>query len=95
MGAKAFEQCAGFLRIPKANNPLDNSAVHRESYHNCGTNGKGFAMHRRGAYQKQRTKGQNKAGEVCNANCWYAYAERHNAGTRETGKRPTLSHSGI
>lgn len=32
MGAKAFEQCAGFLRIPGAENPLDNSAVHPESY---------------------------------------------------------------
>lgn len=32
MGAKAFEQCAGFLRIPGASNPLDNSAVHPESY---------------------------------------------------------------
>lgn len=32
MGAKAFEQCAGFLRIPHAENPLDNSAVHPESY---------------------------------------------------------------
>jgi uncharacterized protein len=33
MGAKAFEQAAGFLRIPDADNPLDNSAVHPESYH--------------------------------------------------------------
>lgn len=32
MGAKAYEQAAGFLRIPKAKNPLDNSAVHPESY---------------------------------------------------------------
>lgn len=32
MGAKAFEQSAGFLRIPHAENPLDNSAVHPESY---------------------------------------------------------------
>lgn len=32
MGAKAFEQCAGFLRIPHGENPLDNSAVHPESY---------------------------------------------------------------
>lgn len=32
MGAKAFEQCAGFLRIPGAANPLDNTAVHPESY---------------------------------------------------------------
>ena len=33
MGAKAFEQCAGFLRIPGAENPLDDSAVHPESYY--------------------------------------------------------------
>jgi len=33
MGAKAFEQCAGFLRIRNAVNPLDSSAVHPESYH--------------------------------------------------------------
>lgn len=33
MGAKAFEQCAGFLRIEGAGNPLDNSAVHPESYY--------------------------------------------------------------
>lgn len=32
MGAKAFEQCAGFLRIPSAKNPLDNTAVHPERY---------------------------------------------------------------
>ncbi len=32
MGAKAFQQCAGFLRISNAENPLDNSAVHPESY---------------------------------------------------------------
>lgn len=33
MGAKAFEQCAGFLRISNAKNPLDGTAVHPESYH--------------------------------------------------------------
>jgi uncharacterized protein len=33
MGAKAFEQSAGFLRIRGAENPLDSSAVHPESYH--------------------------------------------------------------
>ena len=32
LGAKAFQQCAGFLRIPGARNPLDNSAVHPEAY---------------------------------------------------------------
>lgn len=32
LGPAAFQQCAGFLRIPEAKNPLDNSAVHPESY---------------------------------------------------------------
>lgn len=32
MGAKTYEQCAGFLRIPDSDNLLDNSAVHPESY---------------------------------------------------------------
>jgi len=32
MGAKAYEQSAGFLRIPESANPLDNSSVHPESY---------------------------------------------------------------
>ncbi|MBR0223123.1 MAG: RNA-binding transcriptional accessory protein [Bacteroidales bacterium] len=32
LGAKVFEQCAGFLRIPGAANPLDNTAVHPERY---------------------------------------------------------------
>lgn len=33
LGPVAYQQCAGFLRIPEADNPLDNSAVHPESYH--------------------------------------------------------------
>ena len=33
LGAKAYEQAAGFLRVVGGNNPLDNSAVHPESYH--------------------------------------------------------------
>lgn len=43
LGPKAFEQCAGFLRVPGGKNPLDNTAVHPESYaaaeqilHECG-----------------------------------------------------------
>ena len=43
LGPKAFEQCAGFLRVPGGQNPLDNTAVHPESYaaaeqilHECG-----------------------------------------------------------
>ncbi|MCK5177757.1 MAG: helix-hairpin-helix domain-containing protein, partial [Candidatus Aenigmarchaeota archaeon] len=33
LGNKAYEQCAGFLRIRNSENPLDNSAIHPESYH--------------------------------------------------------------
>ncbi len=33
LGDKVFQQCAGFLRILGSNNPLDNSAIHPESYH--------------------------------------------------------------
>ena len=33
LGAKAYEQAAGFLRVVGGRNPLDNSAVHPESYH--------------------------------------------------------------
>src|SRR5690606_24653701 len=32
LGPKTFEQCAGFLRIPEGDNPLDNTGVHPESY---------------------------------------------------------------
>ena len=32
LGTKAFEQCAGFLRVPESRNPLDNTGVHPESY---------------------------------------------------------------
>ena len=32
LGPKAFEQCAGFLRVPESRNPLDHTAVHPESY---------------------------------------------------------------
>lgn len=33
LGPKAFEQCAGFLKVPDSKNPLDNSTIHPESYH--------------------------------------------------------------
>ena len=32
LGPKAFEQCAGFLRVPESSNPLDNTGIHPESY---------------------------------------------------------------
>lgn len=35
LGEKAFEQCAGFLKIPDGENPLDNTFIHPESYDAC------------------------------------------------------------
>ena len=35
LGEKAYEQCAGFLRVPESKNPLDNTGVHPESYNNA------------------------------------------------------------
>ncbi|MBU5488366.1 RNA-binding transcriptional accessory protein [Clostridium sp. MSJ-8] len=35
LGQKAYEQCAGFLRVTESNEPLDNTAVHPESYDEC------------------------------------------------------------
>lgn len=35
LGPKAYEQCAGFLRIPESENPFDNTAVHPEAYENA------------------------------------------------------------
>ena len=35
LGKKAYEQCAGFLRVPNSKNPLDNTGVHPESYKNA------------------------------------------------------------
>lgn len=32
LGAKAYEQCAGFIRVPESKNVLDNTGVHPESY---------------------------------------------------------------
>ena len=44
LGGKAFEQCAGFLRITDAADPLDNSAVHPESYHIVAAMAKDFGI---------------------------------------------------
>ncbi|MCC7553325.1 MAG: RNA-binding transcriptional accessory protein [Methanobacteriaceae archaeon] len=35
LGDKTFEQCAGFIKVPESNNPLDNTTIHPESYKAC------------------------------------------------------------
>ena len=74
LGKKAFEQCAGFLRIPESKNPLDNTGVHPESYGaaqkliqilECDSelvkNGKGID----GIEQKLGEYGKDKAAKEC------------------------------
>jgi uncharacterized protein len=58
MGEKAFEQAAGFLRIPDAENPLDNSAVHPESYHVVEAMAKDLACKIGDLIQKKEIKSQ-------------------------------------
>lgn len=55
LGPKAFEQCAGFLRIPESDNPLDRTGVHPESYKTakqllliCGTDSPSVILKQRG-----------------------------------------------
>ena len=74
LGKKAYEQCAGFLRVPESKNPLDNTGVHPESYGaaeklmeilDCDAelvkNGKGID----GIEEKLNEYGKAKAAEEC------------------------------
>ncbi len=53
IGAKAYEQCAGFLRIPDGDNPLDNTGVHPESYEAC------YKVMKMFGYSPEDVKGEN------------------------------------
>lgn len=59
MGDKAFEQCAGFLRVRDAKNPLDNTAVHPEAYHIVETMAKDL-----GCDIKELIKNKDKRSEI-------------------------------
>jgi len=73
LGPKAFEQCAGFLRVPESKSPLDNTAVHPESYGAaekllalCGRDMADVKAGRLGDLKTQLTAyGEEKAAEEC------------------------------
>lgn len=73
LGPKAFEQCAGFLRIPEADNVLDNTAVHPESYGAAENLLKLFgykasdigSAELRQLPEQIRAKGENQVAEAC------------------------------
>ncbi|MPM02912.1 Protein YhgF [bioreactor metagenome] len=73
LGPKAFEQCAGFLRIPESGNILDNTGVHPESYEaagklleQCGYTLKDVASGQIGALRDRVTElGETHLAEVC------------------------------
>ena len=63
MGPKSFEQCAGFLRIREAANPLDNSAVHPETYIGRG-NGIGSPLFGNGPDQAGGVEEKGRAKKI-------------------------------
>jgi uncharacterized protein len=71
LGPKAFEQAAGFLRIPDADNPLDASAVHPESY----------------AVVDAMAKEADRYLALCDGNRRDSHLKRHSGGAGQTGTR--------
>ena len=73
LGPKAFQQCAGFLRVPESRSPLDNTAVHPESYgaaekllELCGHGMADVKAGKLGALKDELAAyGQDRAAEVC------------------------------
>ena len=61
LGSKAFQQSAGFLRVRGGRQPLDNSAVHPESYYRRREDGRG---RRRDARSAGRQRGAGQAGSI-------------------------------
>ncbi len=95
MGAKAFEQCAGFLRIDGAKNPLDNSAVHPESYHIVEKMAADLnveldqLVHNESLVQKIELQKYVEGGS------WTAHSEGYSEGVGEAGTRPAGADRGV
>ena len=64
LGAKAYEQCAGFLRVPESAEMLDNTAVHPESYRAAVVASALRQRHIKAADELKRI-GMDKAAEEC------------------------------
>ena len=76
MGAKAFEQCAGFLRIAGGENPLDNTAVHRELWHRQ-SNGEGSFVYRSPINCRQSPAQSYRSRKVYHPHCRAPHSERY------------------
>ena len=94
MGAKAFEQCAGFLRIPGGENPLDNTAVHPERYALVQRMAKDAGASGR-THPQQGIAAEHSVGTVCDGGLRPSYAERHHERTGQTGARPAQQNKGL
>ena len=88
MGAKAFEQCAGFLRIPNAKNPLDNTAVHPESYHIVEQMAKDLRCSVAELIADKGAAIEDTTGTIPLSHRRDAHPERYSARTGKTGTRP-------
>ena len=106
LGPKAFEQCAGFLRVPESRNPLDNTGVHPESYKSAKRNkirkihryreqgkGEGHQEPRRSARNRTSDSGRHRQGAFkARPRSTRRDAGSHAAHRRSRHKRPQGGH---
>ena len=95
MGAKAFEQCAGFLRIEEAENPLDNSSVHPESYYIVERIACDFKVSVKDLIGNEQLCSQIDPARYADEKDRFADAERYNRRIEETRKGSPADGSGI
>ena len=88
LGPKAFEQCAGFIRIRSGTNPLDASAVHPERYSLVARIAAEAGVDLDGAHRPSRGRRKDPLVEVRVRRGRRANVGRHPGGTRETRARP-------
>lgn len=92
MGAKAFEQCAGFLRIPQAKNPLDNSAVHPESYPIVEQIAKDLSCTVDELIKSKELRSRIDIKKYVTPTVGASHPDRHHTGIGQAGTRPTATN---
>jgi uncharacterized protein len=95
LGPKAFEQAAGFLRIRGADNPLDASAVHPESYAHRRENGGRPRRQRRRPDARRESPRETEAGKLRERESRPAHADRHRRRTGQARARSARAVRGL
>ena len=97
LGPKAFEQCAGFLRILGGDDPLDSSSVHPEAYPGRAPDHRGDQERHQGAHRRREDVARAGAAEVHRREVRRAHRHRHSARTGKARPRsaPRIQDGGI